>query len=103
MIAGTASVVSSRLHPALLAVASAVPVVAVSAHPRMGTIYQKYFDVWTDAGGDLFCYFSSVGRWSKWDRWGIMQHYDDQEARSPKFMATMKWAGKCGQKVNLPE
>jgi len=76
---------------------------AANAHPRMGKIYREYFDAWTDAGGDLFCYFSSVGRWSKWGSWGIMQHYDDQEARSPKFMATMGWARKCGQAVHLPK
>ena len=76
---------------------------AANAHPRMGKIYQRYFDAWTDAGGDLFCYFSSVGRWSKWGSWGIMQYSDEQEAESPKFMATMRWARKCGQPVHLPE
>jgi len=75
---------------------------AANAHPRMGQIYRKYFDAWTTAGGDLFCYFSSVGRWSKWGSWGIMQHYDDDLAKSPKFMATMGWAKECGQTVNVP-
>ena len=73
---------------------------AANAHPRMGEIYEQYFAAWTAAGGDLFCYFSSVGRWSKWGSWGIMQHYDDDAAKSPKFMATMRWARKCGQAVN---
>lgn len=76
---------------------------AANADPRMGKIYQNYFAAWSDAGGDLFCYFSSVGRWSKWGSWGIMQHYDDPEAESPKFKATMEWARKCGQKVNVPK
>ena len=76
---------------------------AANAHPRMGKIYQRYFDAWTDAGGDLFCYFSSVGRWSKWGSWGIMQFYDEEEAKSPKFTATMGWARKCGQPVHVPE
>jgi hypothetical protein len=76
---------------------------AANAHPRMGNIYDKYFDAWTDADGDLFCYFSSVGRWSKWGSWGIIEHYDDDPRESPKFMATMRWARQCGQEVNLPE
>jgi len=76
---------------------------AANAHPRMGRIYQEYFEAWTDAGGDLFCYFSSVGKWSKWGSWGIMQHYDDDPAASPKFMATMRWAKACGQPVRLPD
>ena len=74
-----------------------------NAHPRMGEIYEKYFDAWTDAGGGLFCYFSSVGSWSKWGSWGIMQYYDDDPKQSPKFMATMRWARQCGQQVQLPE
>ena len=35
VIAGAACVVSSRLHPALLAVASGVPVIALSGHPKV--------------------------------------------------------------------
>lgn len=72
-----------------------------NAHPRMGTIYKKYFDAWTATGGDLFCYFSSVGRWSKWGSWGILQHYDDNLGQSPKFTATLGWAKSQGQNVNL--
>ncbi len=75
---------------------------AANRHPRMGEIYGKYYQAWTDAGGDLFCYFSSVGHWGKWGSWGIMQYYDDDPARSPKFTSTMRWAKQCGQRVNLP-
>ncbi len=75
---------------------------AANAHPRMGEIYRQYFEAWSDAGGDLFCYFSSVGRWSKWGSWGIMEHYDDDPAGSPKFIATMRWAKACGQEVEVP-
>jgi hypothetical protein len=49
--------------------------------------------------GDLFCNFSSVGAWSKWGSWGLLQFYDDDPARSPKFMATMRWAKNLGQPV----
>jgi hypothetical protein len=76
---------------------------AANAHPRMGQIYGKYYRAWTEAGGDLFCYFSSVGKWSKWGSWGIMQHYDDDPAKSPKFLATMRWAKQRGQPVHCPD
>ena len=76
---------------------------AANADARMGQIYTKYYAAWTAAGGDLFCYFSSVGRWSKWGSWGVMQHYDDDPAKSPKYMATMRWARECGQKVGVPQ
>ncbi|MDY0167967.1 MAG: hypothetical protein RBS80_15570 [Thermoguttaceae bacterium] len=72
-------------------------------HPRMGEIYRRYYEAWTAAGGDLFCYFSSVGRWSKWGSWGIMEYYDDDPRQSPKFLATMRWARQRGQAVRLPE
>ena len=73
---------------------------AANRHPRMGAIYQQYFDAWTAEGGDLFCYFASTGRWSKWGSWGILQHDDSAEQSSPKFMATMRWAKSLGQPVN---
>ncbi len=76
---------------------------AANADPRMGDIYREYYAAWTQAGGSLFCYFSSIGRWSKWGSWGIMQHYDDDPTQSPKFIATMQWAKDCGQKVNVPQ
>jgi hypothetical protein len=72
---------------------------AANAHPRMGGIYDKYFAAWTDAGGDLFAYFSSVGQWSKWGSWGVIQYYDDGPAKSPKLQALLRWAKARGQAV----
>lgn len=73
-----------------------------NAHPRMGAIYQRYYDAWTREGGDLFCHFSSVSNWSKWGSWGLLQYSDDDPATSPKFVATMTWARRCGQAVVVP-
>ncbi len=75
---------------------------AANAHPRMGQVYRKYYEAWMNSGGDLFCYFSSVGRWSKWGSWGIMEYYDDDPTQSPKFTVTMRWAKACGQDVEVP-
>jgi hypothetical protein len=76
---------------------------AANADSRMGQLYEAYYRAWTEAGGGLFCYFSSVSSWSKWGAWGILQYADEDPARSPKFLATMRWARACGQKVNFPE
>ncbi len=65
---------------------------AANAHPRMGDIYRRYLDAWTTTGGDLFCHYSSVGRWTKWGSWGLLQHYDDDPAQSPKLRAVREWA-----------
>jgi hypothetical protein len=67
---------------------------AANAHPRMGEIYEPYLDAWSREGGDLFCHYSSVSRWGKFGSWGLLQFWDDDPAKSPKFMATMNWARK---------
>jgi hypothetical protein len=72
---------------------------AANAHPRMKAIYKKYYAAWEADGGDLLCHFSSVGQWSKWGSWGLLQFADDDAAKSPKFTATMEWAQKLGQPV----
>ena len=65
---------------------------AANAHPRMGELYSRYLDAWTKEGGDLFCHFSSVGRWGKYGSWGLLQYANDDPLQSPKFKAVMKWA-----------
>lgn len=70
--------------------------------PRMGQLYTAYLDGWAAAGGDLFCVFSSVGRWSKWGSWGLLEYYDEPPADQPKFVAVMEWARRHGQKVSRP-
>lgn len=71
-------------------------------HPRMGRIYDRYYQAWEESGGDLFCCFSSVANWSKWGSWGILEYFDEDPRTSPKFMSTMGWARKLGQPVHLP-
>jgi hypothetical protein len=61
---------------------------AANRHPRMGRLYTQYLDAWRDAGGDLCAVFSSVGRFSKWGSWGLLEYYDDD---TPKFRAVMQW------------
>lgn len=75
---------------------------AANAHPRLAGIYEKYYAGWEANGGDLLCHFSSVGQWSKWGSWGLLQFADDDPAQSPKFSATMQWGKKLGQAVAAP-
>ena len=75
---------------------------AANAHPRMGSIYERYFDAWAQIGGDLHCHFLSMQPWSKWGSWGLLRHGLEDPKQSPKFMATMRWAKKQGQAVRLP-
>jgi hypothetical protein len=58
-------------------------------HARMGLLYGRYLDIWTAAGGgDLFCLFSSVGAWSRWGSWGLLEYLADD---TPKYRAVTSW------------
>ncbi len=59
--------------------------------PRMGKVYDAYFKAWEDADGELLCHFSSVGTWSKWGSWGLLQYADDDPKASPKYQAVRRW------------
>lgn len=70
-----------------------------NADPRMGEMYEKLFNAWTKAGGDLFCHYSSVGTWSKWGCWSVLQSLYQPVNSSPKYMAMLKWANSLEQKL----
>jgi hypothetical protein len=74
-----------------------------NAHRRMGDLYRRYLAAWVETGGDLFCHFSSVGPWTKWGSWGLLQYHDSPPRSSPKFLATMTWGRSLGQKLKVPE
>lgn len=62
-------------------------------HPRMKELYLADMANWKAAGGDTYCLFSSVGRYSKWGSWGLMEYEDDDEAKAPKFQAVREVIG----------
>ncbi|MBD3244031.1 MAG: hypothetical protein GF331_25785 [Chitinivibrionales bacterium] len=59
---------------------------------RMGQLYLQYFDAWKAAGGGLFAVFASVGAWSKWGCWGLLEYQDQDTLEVPKYMAVQQWA-----------
>ena len=70
-----------------------------NADSRMGQLYTQHLSAWVNNGGDLLCHFNSVGTWSKWGSWGLLQYYDDKP--SPKLKAVIDWANARGQKMRL--
>ena len=66
---------------------------------RMGALYRQYLSAWANNGGDLLCHYNSVGVWSKWGSWGLLQNYNDKP--TPKFKAAIDWAILRGQKMRL--
>ena len=70
-----------------------------NADARMGELYTQYLNAWANNGGDLLCHYNSVGTWSKWGSWGLLQYYNDKP--TPKFKAVIDWANAHGQKMPL--
>lgn len=71
---------------------------AANRHPRMETIYARYLLGWEEAGGALFCHFSSVSQWSKWGSWGVLEYADEDPRSSPKCRALIRAAERWGQR-----
>jgi hypothetical protein len=74
---------------------------AANADKRMGDIYSKNLQAWLDAGGDLICTFNSMGGWSKWGSWGLLQNNLENPKDSTKLNAVIHWAKSRGQKMKL--
>jgi hypothetical protein len=71
-------------------------------HPRMGDLYRRYFDHWSDIGGGTFAVFSSISRWSNHGAWGLAEFYDSQPSEYPKLEAVLQWSRRHGQLMDIP-
>ena len=60
-------------------------------HPKMKELYLEDLKNWQEIGGSTFCVFSSVGRYTKWGSWGVMEYSDQKEDTAPKMMALREW------------
>ena len=65
--------------------------IAANRDPRMGQLYQEYFEGWYDRNGGLFAHFNDVGVPSKWGSWGSLE--DINQTSSPKYDALMDLLG----------
>ena len=68
---------------------------AANRHAGMKELYLADLKSWFANGGDVFCVFASVGRYSKWGSWGVLEYHDQDETKAPKMRAIREWlAGK---------
>lgn len=74
----------------------------VNRHPRIGDIYMQYLNKWADSGGGVMAMWNSVGTYSRWGSWGLLEIYDQAPTTAPKYMAVKQWASSNGQDVVLP-
>ncbi|MDX1962938.1 MAG: hypothetical protein SFX18_07285 [Pirellulales bacterium] len=74
---------------------------AANRHPHLERIYTAYFAGWEANGGDLLCYFSSVGQWSKWGSWGVVEHLDEDVNKSPKLRGVLRWGTRVNEQLKV--
>jgi hypothetical protein len=67
---------------------------AANRHPRMKDLYLEDLKNWQEIGGDTFCVFSSMCRYTKWGSWGVMEYHDQKESDAPKMLALREWMKK---------
>jgi len=64
---------------------------AANRHPRMKTLYLDYLAGWKQNGGTLAAIFSSLGTWSKWGSWGLMEYHGQPADEAPKYQAVLSF------------
>jgi hypothetical protein len=56
----------------------------------MKDLHLDYLAGWKQNGGTLAVMFSSMGTYSKWGSWGLMEHHG-QPADAPKYQAVIEF------------
>ncbi|MFO0929703.1 MAG: hypothetical protein U0736_22220 [Gemmataceae bacterium] len=71
---------------------------AANRHPRMKDLYLTDLHNWRDAGGGLYCVFSSMGTYSKWGSWGVLEHMAQDPKRVPKMQAIEQFLAESARR-----
>jgi hypothetical protein len=64
---------------------------AANRHPRMKALYLDYLNGWRASGGKLAAIFSSLGSWSKWGSWGLLEYHGQPVEEAPKYQAVVEF------------
>ncbi len=64
---------------------------AANRHPNMGALYLDYLDGWRRNGGALAAIFSSMGTYSKWGSWGLLEYHGQPVEEAPKYQAVLEF------------
>ena len=67
---------------------------AANRHPRMKELYLQDLRGWSESGGELMCVFSSMGNYSKWGSWGVLENGTQDSASAPKYQALLEFLGE---------
>lgn len=64
--------------------------IAANRSTRMGQLYLKDLQNWTEVGGGVFCAYSFCGRYSQWGSWGLLEQQNQNITAAPKFAAVVQ-------------
>ena len=67
---------------------------AANRHPRMKQLYLHYLAGWKKNGGTVMVLFSSMGRYTKWGSWGLMEYHGQPITSAPKYQAVIQFLDK---------
>jgi hypothetical protein len=65
--------------------------IAANRDPRFYDLYIEYLRQWNELGGGMLMHFSSVGRFTRWGMWGVLEYQDQPLAQAPKYRALMQY------------
>lgn len=64
---------------------------AANRHARMKSLYLDYLQRWDNMGGGVIAMFSSIGLYSKWGNWGLLEWQEQAVAAAPKYEAVLQF------------
>jgi hypothetical protein len=64
---------------------------AANRHRAMRDLYRQYLFDWNHVGGGLCCIFASMGNYSKWGAWGLLEHGEQDLQTAPKYVAVREY------------
>jgi len=60
-------------------------------HSRMKALYLKDLTAWKQSGGKLFLAYSSIGCYTKWGSWGVLESQAQDTRSAPKYQALLEF------------
>ena len=64
---------------------------AANRNARMKQLYLDYLQRWDSMGGGVIAMFSSIGLYSKWGSWGLLEWQDQTTTAAPKYDAVLEF------------
>jgi hypothetical protein len=72
---------------------------AMNRSPKMRDVMIQDYKNWQEVGGDLFCVFSSVSKYTQFGSWGTWEFADTPIDDSPKWQAVKAMLGTANAKA----